>query len=819
MATLGRERRWLWLAIVALLLGLVPTAVAGTTAPAPGGAWVAVGSMVSGRKGHTATLLADGTVLVVGGVADGRQTLASAERYDPATGSWRAAASLTTPRYGQTATLLRDGTVLVTGGFNVTISPEGYPDYQFLSSAERYDPRTDVWRPAGAMSAERAGQTATLLRDGTVLVAGCYCLSVDAATAEIYDPAADTWLAPTQMVEWHGNHTATLLADGRVLVAGADGIDGPPLQDAELYDPATASWSRTGDMREGRIGQTATLLPDGTVLVTGGSDTFNYLASAERYDPGDGNLAADRGHARSPRLLRDGGAARRHRAGGGGNRGEQPGLAERYDPASGTWAVAPHMAVDREESAAVALRDGTVLVIGGSDGERTLASAELFDPRLPAPPAPAALPGSWQPTGPLTAKRSDHGHAARRWLGAAGGRDRVRPGGCGALRPRERHLVAGRSAQAGPLRAHRHPAGRRHRPGRRRLWLCGRDRRTLRPGDRCLVVGRPPRTGPRLPHRDAAARRHGPGGGRGRGGPSVGGPSPTSDAERYDPATDTWRAIAPLPIGLSQHTAVLLRDGGVMIVGRQEAAKGTRGDPVTASRPLRPGERHLADRGVPQPVAPLPSGARAARRHGVGGGQPGRGRALRPGARHLACRGPGGDAASPGLHRDALARRDGAGGRCRVARLPDRGRTVRSGDRPLVARRPPDGCPRRPHRHPPRRRHGAGGGRLQLGCGARRGERRALHPARRGGTGLAHAYPSSSPAPTPIPSATPVPTAVPSPIPSAAPLPGMPPTGGGGKAPDSRWRLPLLVLGAAALLVLAGLVSPPRRAARARRVE
>ncbi|MFN8512683.1 MAG: kelch repeat-containing protein [Chloroflexia bacterium] len=348
MATLGRERRWLWLAIVALLLGLVPTAVAGTTAPAPGGAWVAVGSMVSGRKGHTATLLADGTVLVVGGVADGRQTLASAERYDPATGSWRAAASLTTPRYGQTATLLRDGTVLVTGGFNVTISPEGYPDYQFLSSAERYDPRTDVWRPAGAMSAERAGQTATLLRDGTVLVAGCYCLSVDAATAEIYDPAADTWLAPTQMVEWHGNHTATLLADGRVLVAGADGIDGPPLQDAELYDPATASWSRTGDMREGRIGQTATLLPDGTVLVTGGSDTFNYLASAER-----------------------------------------------YDPATGTWRLTGAMRDPRAYYATAVLPDGTVLAAGA-----TAASSRGWPSATTPPAAPGLLPPTWQ----LTAK-------------------------------------------------------------------------------------------------------------------------------------------------------------------------------------------------------------------------------------------------------------------------------------------------------------------------------------------------------------------------------------------------------------------------------
>jgi hypothetical protein len=89
-------------------------------------------------------------------------------------------------------------------------------------------------------------------------------------------------------------HTATLLRDGRVLVAGAAPTRVDPAA-AELYDPSTGSWAATGEMTEGRMEFTATLLRDGRVLAAGGGDSGTAkLATAELYDPGE------RVHGRPP---------------------------------------------------------------------------------------------------------------------------------------------------------------------------------------------------------------------------------------------------------------------------------------------------------------------------------------------------------------------------------------------------------------------------------------------------------------------------------------------------------------------------------------
>src|SRR5439155_1527230 len=122
--------------------------------------WTVTGSLNDGRLLHTATLLFDGRVLVAGGWPDhtNHGPLSSAELYNPATGTWTRTSSLAIARQDHTATLLANGKVLVAGGAN---------DTAILASAELYDPATGTWTPTGSLNVARWEHTATRLCDGT----------------------------------------------------------------------------------------------------------------------------------------------------------------------------------------------------------------------------------------------------------------------------------------------------------------------------------------------------------------------------------------------------------------------------------------------------------------------------------------------------------------------------------------------------------------------------------------------------------------------------------------------------------------------------
>ena len=143
--------------------------------------------MAQARANHTASRLADGTVLFVGG-DDRRAILASAEVYDPSAGSWSSAGDLTRGRFSHTATLLQDGRLLATGG----------RDHEFflLRSAEVFVPATTRWSSSGEMETAREFHTATLLEDGSVMAGGGFINGRVTASAELYDPSTGTWSSP-----------------------------------------------------------------------------------------------------------------------------------------------------------------------------------------------------------------------------------------------------------------------------------------------------------------------------------------------------------------------------------------------------------------------------------------------------------------------------------------------------------------------------------------------------------------------------------------------------------------------------------------------
>ena len=213
----------------------------------------------------------------------------TAELYDPKTGMFSPTGPMSVARVFHTATLLSDGRVLIVGGNAGTWSYDG----PFLASAEIYDPKTGTFGPTGSMATPRGWHTATRLADGRVLVAGGENARTDLTSAEIYNPKTDKFSPTGSTTEGRVYQAAALLSDGRVLVAGggSDYSGGKFLASAELYDPKAGTWTATGSMADRRNLLTATLLGDDRVLVAGGFGDNGPLASAELYDPKSGTFS------------------------------------------------------------------------------------------------------------------------------------------------------------------------------------------------------------------------------------------------------------------------------------------------------------------------------------------------------------------------------------------------------------------------------------------------------------------------------------------------------------------------------------------------
>ncbi len=244
---------------------------------------------VNHGAGLTATRLADGRVLIVGGqYLDA--SVASAEIYDPVAHTLSSTGSLSVPRSYHVAALLPDGRVLVSGGH------QGNFYNSAVASAEIYDPGTGSFSPAGDMASPRQDATATSLSDGRVLVAGGYGTDGQAqASAELFDPTTGTFATTGDMLAGRANHTATPLESGSVLVVGGhSAFPGESWSSAEIYDPTAGTFSPAGEMASPRGAHSATPLGDGRILVSGGFTAFPFtgqtLSSAEIWDPSTGTF-------------------------------------------------------------------------------------------------------------------------------------------------------------------------------------------------------------------------------------------------------------------------------------------------------------------------------------------------------------------------------------------------------------------------------------------------------------------------------------------------------------------------------------------------
>ncbi|MBN1352659.1 amidohydrolase family protein [candidate division KSB1 bacterium] len=327
--------------------------------------WFSTGNMLHARLDHTATLLKNGKVLIVGWDSN------VAELYDPVSDTFSATGStIYNHRQGATATLMDDGQVLIVGGVN---APQ---------AAELFDPATGNFQLTGNLNTVHSYHTAALLPDSRVLIAGGQEQNGPQthAVCEIYDPLSGTFSLTDSLSDDRSCHTATLLPNGQVLIVGGIQTSTPGnaynLSSCELYHPVNGSFSPAQSLVLPRSSHAATLLNDGRVLISCGVWNQRY---GELYDPSmgtwsqTGEMTIMRRNYHTATLLCNGNVLL-----AGGFINASTSTAEIYDPSTNTFSAVDSMITARMEHTATRLPDGSVLVTGGYSASGAINLAERF---------------------------------------------------------------------------------------------------------------------------------------------------------------------------------------------------------------------------------------------------------------------------------------------------------------------------------------------------------------------------------------------------------------------------------------------------------
>jgi hypothetical protein len=316
----------------------------------------------------------------------------------PKTPTWTTFGELSQPRAYATALALANGEILVVGGLDRAAADVTNTE------SELVDVKTGGVTVLHQQLEGRLHQTMTRALGDKVVVAGGVKFQTThwdpVNSTDVYLPAERKWITASPMIDARSDHAATTLLTGMVMVIG--GNQGPRLlQSTEIYDVKNDRWFRSAPLPQPRTELSAFTLSDGRVLVAGGVDPTGAASDKTFfYDP-PADAWTDGPVMRVPRVQH---AALQLTNGDilfmGGD-GAASGTSERFDDKLRVFALSGTLVDPRQAARAAALPDGRVVLVGGmpprNDEFAPLRSAEIWNPLTEQWSAlpPSLTPRAW----------------------------------------------------------------------------------------------------------------------------------------------------------------------------------------------------------------------------------------------------------------------------------------------------------------------------------------------------------------------------------------------------------------------------------------
>ncbi|MBM3212557.1 hypothetical protein FJZ33_10065 [Candidatus Poribacteria bacterium] len=257
-----------------------------------------------------------------------------------------------------------DGKIYAIGGLS--------KDFDFLSTVEVYDPKTDKWTRKADMPTPRRIDNSVSAVNGKIYAIGGASNNSDLSAVEEYDPAKDVWVKKSPMpTSRYG--LCTVVANNKIYAIGGTTAAlnfNESLPTVEEYDPSTDKWTKKTNMPTPRLCLSAVQI-NGKIYVMGGYSGFNKAIvhkTVEVYDP-----AADRWSAKSDMVMgrfafgastSDGKIYVFGGVMGERNAGVEDSSVEEYNPINDMWAQKADMPI-RKAGLSASTVDGKIYTVGG----------------------------------------------------------------------------------------------------------------------------------------------------------------------------------------------------------------------------------------------------------------------------------------------------------------------------------------------------------------------------------------------------------------------------------------------------------------------